>query len=175
MFRQFGATMLSSILLTSLVLVALGLHLAQAGIFSYVNQGITSHLTHFGPYSLAVGFTPITFGSHMLIMILLCYMLCMGTAAAAFIVSRFSRNFITLAIKTIPVFIALERLHNLILPNRWSLTFIDRFTAPLTLWNHLYLRTGLAYLDVMMIIVFAVLAVIAALVVAGREGRLEAT
>jgi len=172
--RQFAATLVSSVLLATIVLAGFGLALAQAGVFAYWNEGITSHLTHFGPGSIAAGFWPITFGNYLLIRVALCYALCIGAAAVAFALSRYSRNLITLAIKSVPVFIALVSLHNWALfPDRWAMEFIDRFTAPLTLWNHLYLRTGLPYLDIAIIAAFAAVAVVIAFFIAQREKRLE--
>jgi len=109
-----------------------------------------------------------------LIMAALCYALCIGTAATAFFLSRFSRNLISLTIKTVPVFTLLAYMHSLVLPNRWTTDFIDRFTAPLTLFNDLYMRTGIAHLDVIIISAFVVISVLVAAFVARRERNLEA-
>ena len=171
--RQFVSTIVSAVLLTTIVLLGLGLYLASTGVFAYWNQGITSYLTHFGPYSIAAGFWPISFGSYVLILVALCYGFSVGAAAVAFVISRYSRNMISLAIKTLPVFIVLAVLHDFLLPNRWTLEFVDRLTAPLTLWNHLYMRTGFAYLDIAIIVAFAGVAVLGAGVVALCDRRLE--
>jgi len=171
--RQLGATLISAALFTTLVLAGFAAYLAGAGVFSYLGEGITSHLTHFGPWSIAAGFTPITFGSYILVLALLCYGFSLGAAALAFMLSRLSRTMISLAIKILPVFMALAVLHDLLLPNRWDWAMIDRLTAPLTLWNHLYVQTGFAYLDVIFIAVFALISILAAAIMARREKRLE--
>ncbi|MCL2276206.1 MAG: hypothetical protein FWC16_14910 [Defluviitaleaceae bacterium] len=171
--RQFWATLLSAIMLTTIVLVAVGAYLANVGAFAYLGEGITSHRIHFGTHSIAAGFTPITFGSYILVLAGLCYGFSIGAAAIGFILSRFSRNIISLTIKILPVFIAMAFLHGFLLPDRWSWFMVDRFTAPLTLWNHLYIRTGFAYLDVMIIVAFAGVAMLAAAVVSWRDKRVE--
>ena len=173
MVRQLMATLLSGALLTTVVLAAVGTYLAYAGVFAYLGEGITSHRTHFGPNSIAAGFTPITFGRYLLVLAGLCYGFGIGTSAMGFVLSRFSRNMISLAIKLLPVFIAMAYLHHVLLPNRWDWFMIDRFTAPLTLWNHLYIRTGLAYLDVIIIAVFAAAAVLSAVMIALRDKGVE--
>ena len=171
MLRQFAATLLSAILLATLMTAALGLLLARAGVLAYWNHGLTS----FPPsLSLAITFSPMTLGSYMLIMAAIGYALCLGTGALAFIVSRLSRNLITLAIKAIPVFVALSLLHGLVLPSLAGSTSMQFFTAPLTLWNNLYLATGFAYLDMIIIAVFAAVAILSAWYIARREKRLEA-
>jgi len=171
--RQFAATIISALMLATIVMSAFAIALASYGTFAYWNEGITSYLTVWGFNSLSVGFTPITFGNYMLIMALLCYALCIGTAAIAFAISRFSRNFISLTVKSVPVFAALSFMHSWVLPNRWATSFIDRFSAPLTLFNHLYLRTGIAYLDAILIIAFATIFLFLSFVVAWRERKLE--
>jgi hypothetical protein len=171
--RQFTATLFSAVILTTIVLAAVGAYLASIGAFAYLGEGITSHRVHFGPGSIAAGFTPITFGSYILVLAGLCYGFSIGAAAIGFILSRFSRNMISLAIKTLPVFIAMAFLHSFLLPDRWNWLMLDRFTAPLTLWNHLYIRTGFAYLDVIIILALAGVAVLAAAVVARRDKGVE--
>jgi len=171
MLRQFAATLLSSFLLTTLMTAALGLLLARAGVFAYWNHGLTSFPTSL---SFVITFSPMTLGRYMLIMAAIGYALCLGASAAAFIVSRFSRNLITLAIKAIPVFVALSLLHGLVLPSLASSSSMQFHTAPLTLWNNLYLATGFAYLDVIIIAAFAVVAISSAWYTARREKRLEA-
>ena len=173
--KQAGATLLSSVLLATLVLAGFMAVLATHGVFVYWNQGITSHLIHFAPTSIAVGFAPISFGQFMLVMMAICYGFSIGAAAVAYVLSRYSRTLITLAIKAVPVFVALMLFHSFILPNRWAvMTNAGHMTAPLTLWNHMYLRTGIAYLDIGIIAAFVVLGVLVAWCVAHREKRLEA-
>jgi hypothetical protein len=169
--RQFTATVLSSLMLATVVISVFAVILARSGVFEYWRAGITSYLVDVGFNSLSVAFSPISFGNYMLIMAALCYALCIGAAATAFALSRFSRNFITLTIKIVPVFAALAYMHSLVLPNRWSTGFSDRFTAPLTLFNNLYLRTGMAYLDVIIITIFGAVAVLSAFVIAWRDKK----
>jgi hypothetical protein len=169
--RQFAAMLLSSVLLTTLTLAVFGVLLGRAGAFAYWNHGL---MTFHGAIVDFVPFFPMTLGSYLLIMASLAYALGLGAAAVAFVVSRYSRNLITLAVKIIPVFVALELLHRTVLPNMFRSVNIQFRTAPLTLWNNLYLKTGIAYLDVFIIAAFMVLTVIAAWYVARREKRLEA-
>jgi hypothetical protein len=160
-------------LLATIIIAASGLVFAGMGVFAYLDHGLTSFLYSFGPASIAVSFFTLTFGRYMLIMAAVCYALCLSAALVAFILSRYSRNLVTLIFKMIPVFILLQRLHDLVLPNRWMTRHIDNFSAPLTIWNDLYMRTGYAYLDMIIIAVFTVIIIAAALIIAKREKRLE--
>ena len=173
MLRQLWATLLSSLMLATVILVASGIAFAWAGVFTYLHHGLTSFLYSFGPGSIAVSFFPMTFGRYILVLAAVCYALCLGTAVISFVLSRLSRNLVTLTFKIIPVFIVLQRLHDLVLPNRWMTRHIENFSAPLTLWNDLYLRTGYAYLDMAIIAAFTVIAIAVAVIIAKREKRLE--
>jgi hypothetical protein len=169
--RQFAATLLSSVLMTTLMLAVFALLLGRAGAFTYWNHGtMTLHTSMVD----MVTFTPMTLGSYLLILAALAYALGLGTAAVAFVVSRYSRNLITLAIIIIPVFAALYFLHAAVLPNVWNSVNLQFRTAPLTLWSNIYLRTGIAYMEVFIIAAFMALAIISAWYVAIREKRLEA-
>jgi hypothetical protein len=171
--RQFAATMLSSLLLTTLFLGVYAIFLWQADVFIYWNQDLPSFLTIWRHFSFIITFVPMTFGDYLLMMTAICYALTMGTAAIAFILSRFSRSFISLAIKIVPAIVVLFLFHQQILPY-WTASVSPLYqTAPFTLWNNLYLRTGIAYLDVILVVVFVVVTIIVAWILARRDKRLE--
>jgi hypothetical protein len=126
MWKQLVAVLVSSALFTTVMLSVFGAIYSTTGVFRYWNHGLVSF--HMGS---PVTLFPITFGGYVLAMVAMVYALSLSVAMIAFVISRFSRNLITAAIKVIPVFIVLWFLYNRVL-------FISSL---FTVWNWLYERT----------------------------------
>ena len=110
--KQFVAALISAILMTTiLVLVFAGVYGAATGVHAFWNTGINSFLN--GQFY----WLSITFGQYCLLMIGLLYLLSIGAAAFAFVLSRFSQNRIKLLFKVVPFFVAGITLSNWILHN----------------------------------------------------------
>lgn len=167
--KQFVATLISSTILTTIFLIIATILFIWTGVFTYFDHKITSFLFSSAEFSIAVTFAPLSLGGYILIMTLVCYALCLGTCAGAFVLSRFSKKMISLIFKLVPTFVALQRLHTLVFPLRTYVSHVDRFTAPLTLWNNLYLQTGIAYLDIIIIVIFAITTLLIAAIVVKRD------
>jgi hypothetical protein len=93
--------LLSAFLLTTLLLSVFGAIYGKNGTWVFFDSGLTSFLNGF------IFWFNVTYGQYVLLYAGLLYMLCLGAAALAFVLSRFSRNLITLILKLIPLFAAL--------------------------------------------------------------------
>jgi len=99
--KQLLAVILSAFILTTVLIIIFGAVYGKIGTWIFWNSGLTSFL------NFSVFWFDITYGQYTVIYIAFLYILCLGTAAIAFILSRFSKNFITLILKLIPVFAVL--------------------------------------------------------------------
>ena len=97
--RQFAAVMLSAFLLATLLLTVFGALYSTNGTWVFWKNGMTSFLGSYGFFLFRM-----TYGQYILACIALIYMLCLGAAAFAFVLSRFSQNLIALILKLIPFF-----------------------------------------------------------------------
>ena len=123
--KQLIAVLLSAFMLTTLLLAVFGAIYGTNGTWVFWNSGLTSFLNS------SIFWYEITYGQYIIIYIVLLYILCLGTAALAFVLSRHSRNLITLILKLILVFGSLVFL--------CSLAFIN----PFSLGHILYRKTGI--------------------------------
>jgi hypothetical protein len=102
LYRQVAAMLLSSFLLTTLLLVFFG------GIYFY-ETGVLMYWSH-NVYSVSnqsVLLFDFTFGLYLIMLTAMAYIVTLGAALLAFVVSSFSRSLISATIKIIPVFIVL--------------------------------------------------------------------
>jgi hypothetical protein len=104
--EQLITVILSAFLLTTALLLVFGTIYSTNGAWPFWNNGLTSFL------NLIVTFFwfDITYGQYIAIYIALLYVLCLGAAAIAFMLSRFSQNLIALIFKLIPAFAVLGAL-----------------------------------------------------------------
>lgn len=103
---QLVAVVLSAFLLTTALLLIFGAIYSANGTWPFWNNGLTSFLntpTDFFWFD-------ITYGQYIIACVVLLYILCLGAAAIAFMLSRFSQNLITLILKLIPAFAVLGAL-----------------------------------------------------------------
>ena len=109
--KQFVAVLISSIAMTTLLIaIFAGMYGARTDVHELWNNGINSFLNFNRFYWL-----PITFGEYILLTFGVMYLLSIGAAAFAFVMSRFSSNKIRLMFKIVPFFIAANMLSNWIL------------------------------------------------------------
>jgi len=99
--KQLLAVILSAFIFTTVLIIIFGAVYGKIGTWIFWNSGLTSF------FNFSVFWFDITYGQYIVIYIAFLYLLCLGTAAIAFILSRFSKNFITLILKLIPVFAVL--------------------------------------------------------------------
>lgn len=123
--KQLIAVLLSAFMLTTLMLAVFGAIYGTNGTWVFWNSGLTSFL------NTSIFWFEMTYGHYIILYVVMLYALCMGAAALAFVLSRHSRNLITLILKLIPVFGALA------LPGSLAVT------APFSLEHILYRKTGI--------------------------------
>jgi len=149
--KQFFAVLLSAVGMTTiLVLIFAGLFSVTTEVHAFWNNGINSFLS--GTFH----WLSITFGQYVLLMIVTMYLLSVGTAAFAFVLSQCSNNMIRLIFKVIPFFIAVFIVSNWIL-NDFLVIFIG----------------GNVFLQMLSLLVTLIVGVVTAILVVCREKRVE--
>ncbi|NLO85608.1 MAG: hypothetical protein GX096_09300 [Clostridiales bacterium] len=96
---QFGAAMLSTFLLSSINLLILGALFATNGVGIFLNSRVIS-------FAIS-GFSWVntTYRGYCLLLIGICYLIAFGAAGMAFVLSRFSGNYIAMLLKLIPLIV----------------------------------------------------------------------
>lgn len=108
--KQFIAVLISAIIMTTILVASfISIFLITTESHVFWNNGINSFL------SPTFHWLSITFGQYVLLMIAVMYLISIGTATCAFLLSRFSPNMIKLLFKVIPFFIVAFMLSNWIL------------------------------------------------------------
>ena len=98
--KQFIAILISALTMTTLLIgIFAGIYGVRTDVHALWNNGINSFLS-FEFYWLSI-----TFGQYVLLMIGMMYLLSIGAAAFAFVLSRFSQNKIRLMFKIVPFFV----------------------------------------------------------------------
>ena len=121
--KQLIAVILSAVGMTTLLVFIFAGIYSVTGLYAFWNNGINSFMGF--PYH----WLSVTFGQYCLIITGVMYLLSVGAAVFAFILSRFSRNIILLMFKVIPFFISAVLLSNWLLREFLSLfTEINIFT-----------------------------------------------
>lgn len=131
LYKQLIAVMLSTFALTTILLFVFGMIYSRNGTWPFWNNGLTSFLNLFTD----VFWFDITYGQYIIAYIILLYIVCLGAAAIAFILSRFSQSLITLLFKLIPAFAVFGALGFGI--------FFSTFSST----NMLYMGTGIIGLE----------------------------
>lgn len=114
--KELIAVILSAFLLTTALILVFGGIYSTNGTFQFWNNGLTSFLN----ITPAFFWFDISYGQYIVNYIVLLYILCLGTAAIAFLLSRLSQNLITLILKLIPAFAILAALVFSIFSNTYS-------------------------------------------------------
>lgn len=153
--KQFLAVLLSAFFLTTILILIFGAIYSTNGTWVYWNSGLTSFLNW--PTFLF----NLTYGQYILIYIVLLYVLCLGTAALAFIFSQFSQNLVTLILRLIPLFTVLTVLC------AWV------FKYPFTTQNFLYRALGLVGMEAFICGLLFLAAVAVSLYLVRREKKVE--
>jgi hypothetical protein len=125
LMTQLSAVLLSAFVLATVLLLVFGAIYGTNGTWVFRNSGLTSFL------NMIVFYGDITYGQYILIYVAMIYVLCLGTAALAFVLARFSRNLIALILNLLPAFAALVAL----------CLFV--FMHPFSMTNVLYRATGI--------------------------------
>ncbi|MCL2387953.1 MAG: hypothetical protein FWC89_10465 [Defluviitaleaceae bacterium] len=107
--KQLIAVLISAIGMTTILVAVF------AGAFSFTNAFALWHNGINSFMSFPFHWLSITYGQYLLLIVAIIYVLGFGTAAFAFVLSRFSKNMIWLLFKVIPFFVAAQRLSNFIL------------------------------------------------------------
>jgi hypothetical protein len=152
--RQFAAMMLSSVLLTTVLVLAFGGLYLTTGAGAFWNNSYSSF------NSLILTTMPLTFGQYLMILAGMLYLWGLALSAFAFVLSRFCGNYIPLIAGGIVVVVA-----SLILSNNWVFRF------PLN--NFLY-EINLALFEPMLCGLLLAAGVVAAVGVIRRERRVDA-
>lgn len=124
MQKQLIAVLLSAFVLTTVLLAVFGVIYGTNGIWVFWNSGLTSFLNSY------ISLFEMTYGQYIMIYMILLDVLCLGAAALASVLSRYSKNRITLILKLVPVFAVLALLCYVVFENPFSLThFLYRMTV----------------------------------------------
>ena len=153
----------STVILTTVLLVAYGaIFFGISGQQIYFIHGLTSFLSN------TTTLFPVTFGSYMIFMGALAYVLSLSVAFIAFIISRFSRNLLTALFKAVPAYVALSFL--------WPLIFGeagDSTNRPFTLWNPLYRLVRILGIEAIALLALMLIGLAVTLWMFKRERRLD--
>jgi hypothetical protein len=153
--KQLYAVLLSAFCLTTVLLLIFGAIYSTNSTWVYWNSGMISFLNR------PIFWFDMTYGQYVTIYIGLLYILCLGTAAMAFILSRFSRNLITLLLKLIPVFAALATL------------CVYVFRYPFSMDNDLYRALGIIGLEPLVCCLLCIACVAVSIYLVRREKAAE--
>lgn len=129
--HQLIAVILSAFLMTTALILSFGAIYSMNGTWLLWNNGLTSFLNFMATFF----WFDITYGQYIVLSIVLLYILCLGAAAIAFVLSRFSQNLITLILKLIPAFGVLGAL------------CFSVFNCTLSSKNALYTGTGIVGIE----------------------------
>lgn len=100
LLQQFISVIISAFTVTTLCLLIFGALYSVNGIYVFGNNGLTSFLN----LDVNIFWFDLSYGQYIALYSLFLYIVSIGTAAFAFVVSRFSRNLISLIMKLIPIF-----------------------------------------------------------------------
>ena len=153
--KQLAAVLLSAFCLTTALVVIFGVIFSTNGTGMFWDNGITSFLAY------TTFLADMTYGQYCIIYIVLLYVFCLGTAAIAFVLSRFSQNPITLILKLIPVFAAVTTLAVFVFHNTFSIG------------NVLYAGTGIWWIEPIACGFILLFGSALSLYVVGREKKVD--
>lgn len=153
---QFAAVILSAFLLTTALLFIFGLIYSTNGTMLFMDNGLISFLNSF-----LIFWLDITYRQYITLYIIFLYILCLGTAGIAFILSRYSQNLIALILKLIPVTAAL-----------WVLCF-SIFYNMFTSSNPLYKQTKIFGIEPVVCSLILIAGLVASFYTVHRERKID--
>ena len=151
--KQLAAVLVSSLVLTSGLVLGFGAIYAANGVQFFFESYVSSFNSFFGVS------IPLTFGQYVWVLVGLLYLLGLGTALLAFILSRFCSNYIALVAGLIPSAVALSFLSNEVL-----------FQQPL---SYFFNETGLRFFEPLVCVVLIALGTAVVVCVVRREGKVD--
>jgi hypothetical protein len=155
--KQLAAVLISAFLLTTALLVVFGVIYSTNGTFAFWNNGLNSFLN---PYNIIM--LNMSYGQYITALVVMAYLLTLGTSAFAFVFSRFSQNLIALLMKLIPIFIAVVL---------FCSNYV--FDAPFARYNILYRRTGVVGIEAVVCAVILIAGFASSFIAARRERRID--
>ena len=158
-YRQFVATLFSAAALTTLLVLIFAAVFNVNGTYCFWNNNLSSDF-NIGIYTVF----SLTYGRWVMAMIALMYTMSLGVAALAFVLSRLSRNLITLVMKLIPLFAVMAFFN------------VSVFDGLFTILNSAFYRLLRVFgAEVYVCGVFLVVSLVVALLVLRKEKHLDVT
>lgn len=157
LFQQLISIIISAFMVTTLSVLIFGAIYTINDTFVFWNNGLTSFL------NVVVDFFwfDLTYGQYILFYILLLYILNIGSAAIAFMISRFSQNLIALIMKLIPIFGVLCFIGFLIFDKTFSNV------------NILYRFTGIKWMEPIVCLSVLLIGLVSSIYILHREKRMN--
>jgi len=150
--KQFLAVLISAVGATTiLVIIFAGIFAATTNAHAFWHNVINSFMGGSNFHWLSV-----TYGQYVLLMVGVMYLLSVGAAALAFVLSRFSHNNIRLILKIIPLFVAIDMLSNRVL-NNFLVVYIG----------------GNSHMQVSLLVALMIAGIVTGIMVVRREKRAE--
>lgn len=131
LLQQFISIIISTFMATTLCVLIFGYIYTINGTFVFWNNGLTSFLNSRADFF----WLDLSYGQYIILYVLLLYILSTGSAALAFVVSRFSQNLIAVIMKLLPVFGVL------------AFTSFAAFLSTFSNANFFYRFTGIPWLE----------------------------
>jgi len=148
--KQLTAILISAVGITTLLVIISARLFSITGAQAFWGNGINSFM------GFPLHWLSITYGQYILLIVAVIYLLSIGTAAFAFILSRFSQNKVKLIFKVIPIFVPIILLSNWVLSEFLSI-FAD----------------GNILIELFMLLVYLAVGIGLAAFVVARERRVE--
>jgi len=149
--KQFIAVLASAVGITTITaLTFAGLFAMLTGVGAFWNNGINSFMGG------SLHWLSVTYGQYVILMVGIMYVLSVGAAALAFVMSRFSNNMIRLIFKIIPLLVAAVVLSNWVLGD-----FLTIFAG------------GNAHLQLGLVVAVLAVALVIGVVIVQREKLVE--
>lgn len=151
---QLIATLISAFLLLSLETTIATMIYSLNGTHVFWNNGMNSFLGFFDFWF------DVNFGQYVIFNAAMVYIISMGAALFAFVLSKLSRNYISLILKLIPMFVAMVFLCNKI------------FDSSFTMQNSLYRMTGIIAIEPIACCIVLLAGVLLYLLISRRESKI---
>lgn len=152
---QFGAALFSAFCLATIYLVLFG------GIFATNKTWLFWNCRMYSFDAIALCWGNWTYGTYCLILIGIYYLVCLGSCALVFVLSRFSSHYISLLLKTIPVYVILY------------LMCSDYAFEAFYYGNSLYQKTRVPYIEAIVPACYFIVGAGLAAIVCWRQRRAE--
>lgn len=100
LYTQFAAVLISVLLLTTVYVLVLGGMFLTHGVLTFGNCRLASFMNHEYPW-----INNMTYSVYLWILILMIYLICIGTAGILFFLSSFNKNYVGMILKVLPVIV----------------------------------------------------------------------